>query len=169
MGAITTSTSRSKRKGLEVRHRNGYRDRTAENRLTDGSLATLYFGTERNPIGADVVFGQPTTSGRHYLMPMSIKLPLGQLALAPQNDVYVGRVRVSFVVMDENGGVSPVQQQEPLTLRIPAAEIETARQQHFLYDIGLTLRKGYSRIAVGIRDDLSSELTFLQRTVDLGS
>ena len=159
---------KAKRKDLVVRHRNGYRDRTSEAHLADGSVATLYFGGERNPLEAEIVFGRPGPQGRHYVLPMSIKLPLNHIVLAPQGDFYIGRIKISLVVMDEEGGTSPVQPQDPVTIRIPKADIETARQQLYVYDLGLTVRKGYSRIAIGIRDELSAETSFLRHTVNVG-
>ena len=40
-----------KRKGLEVRHREGYRDKNTEARMADGTLAALRFPYEKNPLG----------------------------------------------------------------------------------------------------------------------
>ena len=160
---------KTKKKGLKVRHRNGYRDKTPEARLTDGSVATLYFGNETNPLGVDISFSEPTADGRHYVVPMSLEIPLDKIALAPQEGFFIGRVKVSVVVMDEDGGVSPVQQQEPLNLRIPAAEIEMAREKKFFYDLGLAVRPGFSRIAIGIRDELSAEMSFLRKSINIGS
>lgn len=160
---------KTKNKAYKVRHRNGYRDKTPEARLTDGAVATLYFGSESNPLGIKTSFERPTLDGRHYLLPMSLEIPLGQIALAPQEGFFIGRVKVSVVVMDEDGGTSPVQQQEPLSLRIPAAEIEEARGKSIFYDVGLAVRSGFSRIAIGVRDELSSEMTFLRESINIGS
>lgn len=159
---------KTKRKGLKVRHRDGYRDRTSEARLTDGSLATLYFGGERNPLEAALEFGATSTQGSNYVLPLAVKVPLQRIALAPQEDLFLGRIKISLVVMDEEGGTSPVQQQEPITIKIPASEIEEARQQHYVYEVGLALRRGFSRIAVGIHDEISSETSFLRETVNIG-
>lgn len=160
---------KTKKRGLKVRHRNGYRDKTAEARLADGSMATLFFGGERNPIEAKISFSSPSGDGRFQTVPMSIHIPLGRVALAPQDGFYIGRVKVSVVVMDEEGGISPVQQQEPVSIKIPAAEIEKARQQNFIYDLGLTLRPGFSRVAIGIRDEIAAETSFLRESINLGS
>ncbi len=155
-----------KRKGLEVRHRNGYRDKTPEARLTDGTVSALYYGFEFNPLTADVEFGATTRgSDRHFLLPVTVQIPLGKLTLAEQQSHYIGRFRLSVVVMDENGRVSPVQQPDPVTVSIPRAAIEQARGQHFAYEIGLNVRKGLVRVALGIRDELSTETSFLRRTV----
>ena len=40
-----------KRKGVEVRHRDGYRDKTPEARMADSTMSLLYFPFERNAAG----------------------------------------------------------------------------------------------------------------------
>lgn len=167
-GRYYTIAVKTKNKDYKIRHRNGYRDKTPEARLTDGAVATLYFGNESNPLGIKPTFAQPTLDGRHYILPMSLEIPLGQIALAPQEGFFIGRIKVSVVVMDEEGSTSPVQQQEPLNLRIPAAEIEAARGKSIFYDVGLAVRSGFSRIAIGVRDELSSEMTFLRESINIG-
>ena len=154
-----------KKKGLEVRHRSGYRDKTPEARLTDGAIATLLFGTENNPLNTNIQFGKYKASGNHFLLPLEIKIPLGELALAPREDAYFGRVKLVVVVMDAEGSVSPVQQQEPLNIRIPAQEFEHAKEKHYSYAMTLAVRRGPMRLAVGVRDEYSTETSFLRRTV----
>ena len=119
----------------------------------------------QNPLEADLVFGATSPREGKILLPLTVRIPLGQIALAPQGGNYLGRVKVSVVVMDEDGKVSPVHQQEPLVITIPEADIERARGQYFSYDLGLSVKKGVVRIAVGIRDELGSEISFLRQTV----
>jgi len=156
-----------KRKGLKVRHRNGYRDKTPEARLTDGTIATLLFGGESNPMNTDIEFGRYKANGKHFLLPVEIKIPIGRLALAPRQDAYFGRLKLAVVVMDAEGAISPVQQQELLSIRIPAQEIDIARQKHYSYALTLAVRPGALRLAVGVRDELSKETSFLRRTVKI--
>lgn len=155
-----------RRKGLVVRHRTGYRDKTTEARLTDGSIASLLFGFESNPLGAGLHFGTtvPAEEGSFHL-PLAVRLPIGKLTLAPVEEAWVGRVQVSVVVMDDEGRISPVRQQEPLTVRIPAADVERARQQYFTYELTLAVRRGDVDVAVGIRDEIGTEISFLRRKV----
>ena len=49
-----------KRKGVEVRHREGYRDKTPEARMSDSTMSLLYFPFERNALGVDLDFGAAT-------------------------------------------------------------------------------------------------------------
>ena len=156
------------RKDLDVRHRNGYRDKTPEARLTDGSIATLFFGGERNILEAEMQFGQYSRQGKNILLPVEIKIPIGKLALAPRSDSYFGRVKVAVVVMDGEGSVSPVQQQEPLNIKIPAQEFEGAKDKHYSYAVTLAVRPGVLRLAVGVRDEFANQTSFLRRSVRVG-
>ena len=47
------------RKNLQVRHREGYRDKSTESRMNDGTLAALNFPFEENPLNVALEFGQP--------------------------------------------------------------------------------------------------------------
>ncbi len=152
-----------RRKGLEVRHRRGYRDKTVESRLTDGSVASLRFGFESNPLAATLAFGPSTPrEGGHYLLPMQIRMPLAELTLAPVEDAYVGRVKVAVVVQDEHGNVSPIRHQEPLNVRIPKADVERARKQYFTYDLTLAVRRGSLGVAVGLHDEIGFQMSFVR-------
>src|SRR4051794_5317471 len=48
-----------KRKGLEVRHREGYRDKSVESRMNDGTLAALNFPMDNNPFGIELEMSAP--------------------------------------------------------------------------------------------------------------
>ena len=159
-----------KRPGLRVRHRAGYRDQTRERLIADGSLASLYFDYERNIIDAKLVF-QPSSkrADGNYVVPLAVQVPLGGLTLVPNNEHHVGRFRVSFAVMNAEGEVSPVQQLEAVTVRIPEEEIEVARGRYYTYETQLLMRKGTSKVAVSIHDELADESSFVHRTVSVGT
>jgi hypothetical protein len=71
--------------------------------------------------------------------------------------------------MDDQGRTSPVQEQPPFDLRIPAADLEQALGQHFTYELRLLLRRGPHHLAIAVRDEISSQASFISRTVRLGS
>ena len=157
------------RKGLRVRHRRGYRDQTAQSRMADGSLSSLYFGFQRNELNARVVFERPSPrDGNSYLVPVEIRIPLDRLTLVPQGERHIGRFRITVTVMDDEGRLSPVQQREPVTVTIPAGELEKALRQHVTYDLKLVMRKGVNRLAVGIRDEIAGKAFFVHETIRVG-
>ncbi len=55
------------RKDLQVRHREGYRDKNVEARMNDGTLAALNFPFEQNPLGVDHGVRPAQAPGRRLL------------------------------------------------------------------------------------------------------
>jgi VWFA-related protein len=156
-----------KRKGLRVRHRNGYREKHVETRLREATLAALRFGGIHNTLGIRVTSGQPRDEeGGRFLVPIEVRIPIGALALLPRQQEHRGKLQVSVAVKDEDGEVSPVTI-APLELSIPDRDIETARQQHYVYEVGLRMRKGIHNITIGVRDDLAGETSFAMGSVEV--
>ena len=157
-----------KRKGLVARHREGYRDKSFESRMTDGTLAALNFPFEDNRFGLQLDFGQPTArEDGFYLVPIVVKIPLSKLVLVPREQTQEGRVRLYIAAMDNEGGVSDVQQ-VPLPISIPAADVESAMGKHYAYSVNLLMRRGDQKVAVGVRDDVAGESSFVSRTLRVG-
>ncbi len=161
-------TVKVKRPGAKVRYRRGYRDRSRETLMADGSLASLYFDYERNTIGARLVFDAPTRrDDGNYLVPLAVQVPLDKLTLVPQGEHHVGRFQVAFAVMDDKGEVSPVQQGQPLSVRIPEADIERALRSHYTFETQLLMRRGSSKVAVGIFDTVADQASFVSEIVSI--
>jgi VWFA-related protein len=158
-----------KQKGWQVRHREGYRDKSPDSRMTDGTLAALNFPFEDNRFGVELEFGQssPRESG-HYLVPVLVKIPLGKLVLVPREQTHEARVRLYIAAMDEKGGVSDVQQ-VTLPISIPAADLQGAMGKHYAYSVNLLMRRGDQKVAVGVRDDVAGESSFVARTLRVGT
>ncbi|HVG07301.1 MAG TPA: VWA domain-containing protein [Thermoanaerobaculia bacterium] len=158
-----------KQKGYQVRHREGYRDKSPDSRMTDGTLAALNFPFEDNPFGVELEFGQGTQKdGGHFLVPVLVKIPLGKLVLVPREQTHEARVRLYIAAMDDKGGVSDVQQVQ-LPISIPAAELQGAMGKHYAYSVNLLMRRGDQKIAVGVRDDVAGESSFVARTLRVGT
>jgi len=159
-----------KRPGVRVRHREGYRDQTRERLIADGSLASLYFDYERNVIEAKLVFRPSSKSpDGNYVVPLAVQVPLANLTLVPDQERHIGRFRVAFAVMNDQGEVSPVQQLESVTVEIPQRDIEKARSSYYTYETQLLMRRGNSKVAVSIHDELADESSFVHRTVSVGT
>lgn len=120
---------RLKRKDLVVRHREGYRDKSTESRMSDGVLSSLYFDVESNPLGIALDRGQETRrEDGYYVVPVNIRIPIGRLVTIPSDEAQEARVRVFLAAMDEDGGTSEVQQAQ-VPIRIPQADAKQAQEK----------------------------------------
>jgi VWFA-related protein len=157
-----------KRRGVQVRHRNGYRDKTPSVRLTEGALAALVHAVGVNPLGIDLELLPPRRRvDGFYLVPVEVAIPLAGVTLVPQDGLYHGRLSVVTAVIDREGGTSPPDPIE-IPLTVPAAEIDRARTQHFTYAAELLMRPGLHEVAVGLRDELAGESSFVREVVRVG-
>ncbi len=157
-----------KRKGLTVRNREGYRDKSADSRMTDSTLAVLNFPFEDNKFGIELAFGEPTArEDGYFLVPVTVRIPLGKLVLVPRDQTQEARVRLYIAAMDNEGGVSDVQQ-VPLPISIPNADVQAAMGKNYAYNVSLLMRRGDQRVAVGVRDDVAGESSFVSRTLRVG-
>lgn len=160
---------KNKGKGLRVRHRDGYRDKNTESRMSDGTLAALRFPFENNPLGVKIELGQPTRrDDGFYLQPVLVKIPMGKLVMVPREATHEARVRLFIAAVDGEGNTSEVQQ-VPLPISIPGAEVEAAKGKDYVYSVSLLMRGGDQKVAVGVRDDVAAESSFVSRSLRVGA
>lgn len=153
---------RVRRKGIVVRHRNGYRDEPIETRLENAVQAALRWGAAENPLGVEVraagrSSGDAAGSGDHTrVVSVDIAVPLDSLVLLERGTDRVGRIRLALAVRDREGGSSPIQRLEvPIT--IPAESYAPGRGQRYVHELEMRVRPGPHRIAVSVWDNLGQE------------
>lgn len=156
------------RKDLVVRHREGYRDKSTDARMNDGTMAALNFPFEENPLGVTVEFGQPKPrDDGYFLVPVIVRIPIGKLVLVPREQTEDAKVRLFVAAMDSNGATSDVQQ-TPVPISIPKADLDAAQGKQYVYSVTLLMRSGEQRVAVGVRDDVAAQSSFVSRGVRIG-
>jgi hypothetical protein len=55
-----------------------------------------------------------------------------------------------------------------LPITIPEADWERARLQLYTYELNLVMAPGFQRMAVGVKDELAAEISYLARTIKVG-
>lgn len=156
------------RKDVVVRHREGYRDKSTDSRMSDSTLAALNFPFEENPLGVVLEFGQPKPrDDGYFLVPVLVRIPIGKLVLVPREQTEDAKVRLFIAAMDANGGTSDVQQ-APVPISIPKAQVAAAQGKNYEYSVTLLMRGGEQRVAVGVRDDVAAQASFVSRGVSIG-
>ncbi len=154
-----------KRKGLEVRHRAGYRDKTRATRMSEGTLASLLFGIETNPLEVDCRVEPPRRrdDGR-YMVPFLVRIPIGKITFVPIESLLRSNLQISVAVIDEEGEHSPVDL-KPLPITVPESEFATARQQYYVYEVELLMESGRQVVAVGVHDELAGQTSYVRTQV----
>ena len=156
---------RVKRKGVKVRHRAGYRAKSRDTRVQESAVASLDFGLTSNPLAAGVRFGRGEASGDRVLVPVEISVPISELTLIPDQDVYRGRLRVLVGIRDQRGDSSGAIPQAPADITVPEDEVETARSQDFVYALTLELEPKPQHVAVTVVDDYGNAVSHLIEAV----
>jgi VWFA-related protein len=167
-GRFHKITVKVKRKGVNVRFREGYRDKSIESRMSDGTLAALQFPFQGNPLGLKLEFGAPAPrQDGLYLVPINVRIPLAKLALVPRQQGSSAKVRLFIGAIDPDGHTSEVQQ-VPVPINVPAAEVSQLGGKNFLYSLSLLMRGGEQKVAIGLRDDVGAQESFVTGELVVG-
>ena len=144
-------------KSWKVRHRERYRAKTREERMSDNTLSALLLEVEDNPLGVMVEFGNvaPAEKKEQFLVPVMVKVPMSKLVLVPQGEVHTGKITIFVGVRDSKGRMSPVQS-IPVPIRIPNPQLLTAMGQVAGYRVALQMRGAEHSVAVTVHDDIGN-------------
>lgn len=136
---------------------------TPQERAVETTLAALLWKAGENPMGVEVALGpsQPYEEGRGVLVPIMVQIPFAELALVPREQYHSGRVSIFVASSDEEGRISPVETIEA-PIRIPNAQMVEALRGVAGYRVGLAMRPGPHRIAVGVRDEIGDRVSTLR-------
>lgn len=170
-GKYHSITVKVRRDGVALRYRQGYQDSGEEDGLTDRTLAAAMLGVADNPLGI-VLESQPQEAradGR-FLVPVQVRIPIGELVLLPSGDVHSGQISLYTVIRDGADRLSKVHSRTYPVEFANAQLLEAVeRQSGFVIGMGMLMREGPQRIAVTIRDDRSLVESTAFLDVDVGA
>jgi VWFA-related protein len=154
-----------KQKGLRVRTRSSFVEKSVETRTAEAVVASLSYPRSENPLGASLSVGEPKPYDKeNYSLPVRISVPIGKLGLLPAGDLYEGQFFIYFVVKDAAGNQSDLQVQRQ-EVKIPSKDFTAAQRKDFYYDATLLVVPGGQKLAIGVRDAVSNLTSFLQKSV----
>jgi VWFA-related protein len=145
---------RVKREGARVRHREGYLDKSTDERSVERNLSALLHESASNPLGLAVaVTPEEKQKGDTFAVKVLITVPLGNLVFLPRQATHEGSVSLWLATRDAEDRLStPAKQTFPV--RIPNEELQTALGQTGSFSFRMIVRKGPQRVAVTLRDEL---------------
>jgi VWFA-related protein len=167
-GEVHKIEIRVKRPGVVLRHPTEYRDKSAEQRMTDRILAALTMGTEVNDLDARIDFGKARKLGKgRYSVPIEIHVPMANLVLLPGTSTHQGKLTIQLIARDQKGLFSdPVVVRMPL--EVPHKDLSWALSQTVDYSTALTLSEGLNAVAVAVHDDLGQAGSTLTLAIETG-
>jgi VWFA-related protein len=161
-----------KGKGLAVRYRRWYQDKSLGEAIAERTAATMVFGAEENPLGAALEIGQQTPAGDSFVVPLRVKVPIGKLYLEPKGEKREGRLRL-FVVATGGDKVTPVRETRVVTVTVPekdlAEGLPEGKLPEYVHEIRIKLEKGSWTVGIGVRDEIATTTSYLQGKLEAGS
>jgi len=156
---------RVKKKGLTVRTRKGFLEKTIETRTSDAVLASLFYTRTDNPLGINVSIGaQKPYDDENFAMPVRIAVPIGKLGLVPVGDHYEGTFFVYVVARDAAEKQSDLAIQRQV-VTVPAKDLTTAQRKDWYYDFTMTVSPGAQRLSFAVRDGISNQVSYYQKSL----
>lgn len=154
---------RVKRKGLTVRARRGFVERTIETRTAEAVVAALNYARDDNPLGAALAMGEAIPyDSENYSVPARITIPIGRIALVPAEDHYEGSLIFYFVDLDVSGKQSNLTVKEE-KIRVPSAKLKETQAKFFPYEVKMLVVPGGQRISIAVRDGVTNQVSYLQK------
>ncbi len=156
---------RVKKKGLTVRTRKGFLEKTIETRTADSVLASLFYPRDDNPLGVHVSIGaQKPYDEENFAVPVRISVPIGKLGLVPVGDHYEATFFVYVVCRDAAEKQSDLAIQRQV-VTVPTKQLESAQSKDWYYDFTVTVAPGAQRLSFAVRDGISNQVSFYQKNL----
>jgi VWFA-related protein len=156
---------RAKRKGLKVRTRKGFLEKTIETKTSESVLASLYYPRDDNPLGVSVSIGaQKPYDQENFAVPVRVSVPIGKLGLVPVGDHYEATFFVYVVARDSDEKQSDLAIQRQV-VTVKPQELDKAQHKDWYYDFTMTVSPGAQRIAFAVRDEISNQVSYYQKSL----
>jgi len=155
------------RRGLRVRHTEGYQGKSSDQRMIERTLSALVFDVADNPLAVRIELGEEQTGTRkQVVLPVLIRVPISKLLLIPRESSHHGRLKIYLAVRDAEGRVA---QPEPIevSVDIPNDQLVEALSRELGHGLNLQIRSGESKLAVGVRDEVAAVESTVNLSVSL--
>lgn len=154
-----------KRKGLSVRHREGYGDRPRAG-VAERTVSALLLGFEDNPHGMDLKITKQEHEEEQSLVHLLLEVPIEALSLVPGDGRHAAGGMVYVISRAEGGELSPLRK-FPFSLEIPDDQLDEAMGGLWGIQMVLRLGSGPHNVAVALSDDLAGGGSIVRTTIDV--
>jgi VWFA-related protein len=148
---------RALRAGLEVRHRESFRRRSAPQRAEAALAAAVTFGQAENPLEIALQLGPAKTEGKKrsgQSVPLAVGIPLRFVTLVPEGELRRGRVSVRVAIQDARGRMLE-SSAAIVPIVVPKEQMAKAMAGSWYHRAEMRLAPGHQRVAVVVVDEVS--------------
>lgn len=150
-------------RNLRVRHRQGYRDKDSDSRMTERLQGAVYLGLVDNPMGVRLGAGDVRDAGKgRVTVPLHVMVPAARVAFLPEDGWVVAHLSVQIATRNRKTDKGIFEQSAFRVRRSAATDHELVSVM-----MELNLPAGVHLIAVGLRDDASRESSIVTTTLQL--
>jgi hypothetical protein len=141
-------------------YRRTYVEKSVESRVQDAVVSGLVLELDDNPMGIAITAGsaRPASEDR-WLVPIEVSFPIESVALLPEGAEYAGRVVVYLANRNLDGRQSDIQRRE-FEIRMPAADYEARKKDHYVAAFELLMEAGSHRVVVGLLDPVTRQTSY---------
>ncbi len=151
-------------RNLQVRHRRGYRDKSADQRMVEQLDGALYLGLVENPLGVRLGAGRVrAAAGGKRRLPLHVMVPAARVAFLPVEDKEMAQIRVQ--VASRHAATSRIVRDDK-TFLVEAPPDRETRLLDLVFNVDIP--EGLNMVAVGVRDDATRETAFVSTTLSVG-
>jgi len=155
---------RVKNKGLNVRNRQTFVEKSTFQEMSDRVIANLLYKTKANDLGVRVKVNSPVPSQDLFKVPVEIHIPLDNLTLIQQGEAYMGGFSIYVVVGNKDGDMSDVSRKSH-QITIPASDYSKTKGKYYTYTLDLMCERGLNKISIGVVDDVTNVSGFDRQQV----
>jgi hypothetical protein len=157
------------RKGVELRHREGYIDRPRNMRLGDLVAGALLLGWTENPhqLEMEVVSQAPAENDEMAVM-LGLHIPIDQLRLVPAGEQHEAKLDLFILSKDAKGSFSPMRSVS-FTVTLSPSQMAQSKGKFYGATLPLSLVKGPHAVAVGMVEPAAQRTSIVRTEIDVGA
>jgi hypothetical protein len=157
------------RKGVELRHREGYIDRPREVRVGDLVAGALLLGWTENPHRLEMeVASQTPGENDEVTVTLGIHIPIDELHLVPAGDNQEAKLDLYVLSKDAKGELAPLRSVS-FTVSLSPAQMAQSKGKFYGATLPVPLTKGAHTVAVGILEPAAQRTSVVRTAVEVGS
>jgi VWFA-related protein len=156
------------RKGVRLRHREGYIDRPRQARVGDVVAGALILGAGENPhhIEMELQSQEPAESDE-VRVSFTLRIPIDEIHLVGAGDKHEATLDLYVLSRDGSGAFAPMRY-VALNVVIPSDRLEEAAGQFYGATLPVILKKGPQTVAVGVVEAAVQRTSVVRMELEAG-